>query len=117
MWRPQAWQACARDSGRESERASRMTVRNLGFLFKPTSVALIGASRDTGSVGAVTARNLLQSGFDGPVMPVHPSARRSEERRVGKECVSTCRSRGSQYHTKKTHKENTNTNHKSKHSD
>src|SRR3546814_6958679 len=25
-------------------------------------------------------------------------ARRSEERRVGKECVSTCRSRGSPYH-------------------
>src|SRR3546814_16344419 len=32
---------------------------------------------------------------------------RSEERRVGKECVSTCRSRGSTYHYKKsqqTHK-------------
>src|SRR3546814_16985812 len=28
-------------------------------------------------------------------------ARRSEERRVGKESVSTCRSRGSQYHKKK----------------
>src|SRR3546814_11100264 len=27
--------------------------------------------------------------------------RRSEERRVGKECVSTCRSRGSRYHYKK----------------
>src|SRR3546814_20952089 len=27
---------------------------------------------------------------------------RSEERRVGKECVSTCRSRWSQYHSKKT---------------
>src|SRR3546814_17669578 len=26
---------------------------------------------------------------------------RSEERRVGKECVSTCRSRGSPYHKKK----------------
>src|SRR3546814_12983826 len=26
---------------------------------------------------------------------------RSEERRVGKECVSTCRSRGSQFHEKK----------------
>src|SRR3546814_13464728 len=26
------------------------------------------------------------------------SANRSEERRVGKECVSTCRSRGSPYH-------------------
>src|SRR3546814_17481722 len=28
-------------------------------------------------------------------------ARRSEERRVGKECVSTCRSRWSPYHEKK----------------
>src|SRR3546814_20241847 len=27
---------------------------------------------------------------------------RSEERRVGKECVSTCRSRWSPYHSKKT---------------
>src|SRR3546814_11132074 len=30
--------------------------------------------------------------------------RRSEERRVGKECVSTCRSRGSPYHLKKKQK-------------
>src|SRR3546814_18244658 len=29
------------------------------------------------------------------------SANRSEERRVGKECVSTCRSRWSPYHSKK----------------
>src|SRR3546814_12847143 len=29
---------------------------------------------------------------------------RSEERRVGKECVSTCRSRWSPYHSKKKHK-------------
>src|SRR3546814_11332582 len=33
-----------------------------------------------------------------------PDAGRSEERRVGKECVSTCRSRWSPYHTKKTNK-------------
>src|SRR3546814_12319762 len=32
---------------------------------------------------------------------VAPAARRSEERRVGKECVSTCRSRWSPYHSKK----------------
>src|SRR3546814_16596954 len=33
---------------------------------------------------------------------------RSEERRVGKECVSTCRSRWSPYHSKNNkHKENT----------
>src|SRR3546814_12131273 len=29
--------------------------------------------------------------------------KRSEERRVGKECVSTCRSRWSPYHSKKKH--------------
>src|SRR3546814_4273330 len=28
----------------------------------------------------------------------HPARQRSEERRVGKECVSTCRSRWSPYH-------------------
>src|SRR3546814_19979791 len=32
---------------------------------------------------------------------------RSEERRVGKECVSTCRSRWSPYHTKKNKKNKT----------
>src|SRR3546814_21059810 len=32
---------------------------------------------------------------------VHPHHARSEARRVGKECVSTCRSRWSQYHEKK----------------
>src|SRR3546814_14005893 len=32
------------------------------------------------------------------------TSRRSEERRVGKECVSTCRSRWSPYHSKKTQK-------------
>src|SRR3546814_10999142 len=34
---------------------------------------------------------------------VRPSAR-SDERRVGKECVSTCRSRCAPYHKKKTQK-------------
>src|SRR3546814_15419258 len=33
--------------------------------------------------------------------------RRSEERRVGKECVSTCRSRWSPYHEKKNNKTDT----------
>src|SRR3546814_12634373 len=36
---------------------------------------------------------------------------RSEERRVGKECVSTCRSRWSPYHKKKTKTTLTNDNH------
>jgi acetyltransferase len=49
-----------------------MTIRNLGRLFAPRSVALIGASDRPHSVGAVVARNLLRGGFNGPIMPVNP---------------------------------------------
>src|SRR3546814_14677864 len=34
-----------------------------------------------------------------------PTPLRSEERRVGNECVSTCRSRWSPYHSKKKHRQ------------
>ena len=49
-----------------------MSTRNLDALFEPKSIALIGASNRPGSVGSVVARNLLEGGFDGPVMPVNP---------------------------------------------
>jgi acetyltransferase len=49
-----------------------MSIRNLDRMFAPRSVALIGASDRPLSVGAVVARNLLRSGFDGPIMPVNP---------------------------------------------
>jgi len=55
-----------------------MTIRNLDALFKPRSIAVIGASRRAGSVGAVLARNLFNGGFDGPVMPVNPKHRAVE---------------------------------------
>lgn len=49
-----------------------MTIRNLDALFGPKSVAVAGASKTPGSLGAVLARNLYNSGFDGPIMPVNP---------------------------------------------
>ena len=49
-----------------------MSIRNLDYLFKPKSVALIGASTRPLSVGSVIGRNLLRSQFGGPVMPVNP---------------------------------------------
>src|SRR3546814_2310588 len=36
--------------------------------------------------------------FAAPALGMGPALTRSEERRVGKECVSTCRSRWSPYH-------------------
>ncbi|HVY44139.1 MAG TPA: bifunctional acetate--CoA ligase family protein/GNAT family N-acetyltransferase [Hyphomicrobiaceae bacterium] len=52
-----------------------MTVRNFEYLFKPRSVALIGASNKAGSVGLITAQNLLNGGFAGPVWFVNPRHR------------------------------------------
>ncbi|HEV2674860.1 MAG TPA: bifunctional acetate--CoA ligase family protein/GNAT family N-acetyltransferase [Aliidongia sp.] len=49
-----------------------MSIRNLGRMFAPRSVALIGASDRPQSVGAVVSRNLLRGGFAGPIMPVNP---------------------------------------------
>lgn len=49
-----------------------MTIRNLDAVFKPSSIAIIGASRKPGSLGAVLAHNLFEGGFNGPIMPVHP---------------------------------------------
>jgi acetyltransferase len=49
-----------------------MTVRNFEFLFEPRSVALIGASTQPGSVGLITAQNLLAGGFEGPIWLVNP---------------------------------------------
>ncbi len=49
-----------------------MTTRNLDALFNPRAIALVGASNHPGSVGAVLARNLMESGFKGPVMAVNP---------------------------------------------
>jgi len=45
-------------------------AQNLQKLFKPTSVAVIGASDEPGSPGWIIMRNLTQGKFLGPVMPV-----------------------------------------------
>ncbi len=52
-----------------------MTVRNLDAVFKPASVAIIGASEQLGSVGRVLTENLLEH-FEGPVYLVNPKHRR-----------------------------------------
>jgi len=43
-------------------------------LFKPSSVAVIGASRTAGKVGHDVLRNILNSGYKGEVFPINPNA-------------------------------------------
>jgi len=46
----------------------------LEHFFRPTSVAVVGASRSPGKVGHDTLKNLIDAGFDGPIYPVNPKA-------------------------------------------
>ncbi|MCC6016825.1 MAG: acetate--CoA ligase [Desulfurococcaceae archaeon] len=48
--------------------------RNLELLFKPRSVAVIGASRDPNKVGHAILKNIIESGYKGRVYPVNPKA-------------------------------------------
>src|SRR6266567_6396581 len=63
--------ACSASHGR-TLRGAAMSVRNLEYLFRPGSVAVIGASRKPRSVGATVLRNLVEGGFAGAIVPVNP---------------------------------------------
>jgi acetyltransferase len=49
-----------------------MTGTNFDSLFKPASVAIIGASAKEHSIGKALLANLQQAGFPGPIYPVNP---------------------------------------------
>ena len=49
-----------------------MTIRNLEFAVRPTSVAVFGASARAGSVGRVVMDNIVNGGFEGSIWPVNP---------------------------------------------
>ncbi|HDO26716.1 MAG TPA: CoA-binding protein [Bacteroidetes bacterium] len=51
-----------------------MSDNNLDALFKPSSVALIGASSKELSIGNVIIKNLLHYGFKGTIFPINPKA-------------------------------------------
>jgi acetyltransferase len=49
-----------------------MTIRNLDHALRPRSVAVIGASAESGSVGSKLTQNILAGGFVGEVYLVNP---------------------------------------------
>lgn len=49
-----------------------MTIRNLEYLFKPRSIAVVGRGKPAGDSDATVEFNLIEGGFKGPVMPVNP---------------------------------------------
>ena len=50
------------------------SIPDLSAVFSPRSVAVVGASTRRGTIGGEIFHNLLSSGFQGPVYPVHSHA-------------------------------------------
>lgn len=48
-------------------------MHELNALFRPETVAVIGASRTPGKIGAIVVSNLVSAGFKGKIFPVNPA--------------------------------------------
>jgi acetyltransferase len=57
----------------------------LQALFRPKSVAIIGASRTPGKVGHIVTKNMIESGFEGGIHPINPRA----EEILGLKCYAS----------------------------
>jgi acetyl coenzyme A synthetase (ADP forming)-like protein len=56
------------------ERSRRAAAESLRGVLDPRSVAVVGASRKPGSIGAALVANLKEYNFQGPIHPVNPDA-------------------------------------------
>ncbi len=61
-------------TSRSAARASVAARASLRPFFEPESVAVVGASRERGTVGAEILNNLRTTGYRGRIVPVHPVA-------------------------------------------
>ncbi len=50
-----------------------MGVDKLGKIFRPKSIAVVGASEKEGSIGSALMRNLIEGGYPGDIYPINPS--------------------------------------------
>jgi acetyltransferase len=57
-----------------------MSTYRLDKLFSPRSIAVIGASPRSGSLGLTFLKNLIEGGFQGALYPVNPHHRQIEDR-------------------------------------
>ena len=55
------------------ERAA--AARSVRAILNPTSVAIVGASRHPGTIGAALVMNAMRSGFTGAIYPINPAAK------------------------------------------
>ncbi|MCX6769100.1 MAG: CoA-binding protein [Candidatus Micrarchaeota archaeon] len=56
-----------------AEKLSRK-IKNLDAVFKPSSIAVIGASMEPNKIGHVIVKNFIDGGFAGKLYPINPNA-------------------------------------------
>jgi acetyl coenzyme A synthetase (ADP forming)-like protein len=59
---------------RAAERSQHAAVASMKAFFEPRGVAVVGANRTRGKIGAETLHNLKATGFTGGIYPVNPYA-------------------------------------------
>ncbi|MEA2626918.1 MAG: hypothetical protein QOD06_2963 [Candidatus Binatota bacterium] len=62
----------SRRIGQRRERQA--AARSIRSLLQPGAVAIIGASRNSQGIGSAILRNLISTGFNGRIYPIHPEA-------------------------------------------
>ena len=55
-------------------RSRTAAAASMKAFFEPRVVAVVGANRERGKIGAEILHNLLDAGFRGSIVPVHPTA-------------------------------------------
>jgi GNAT superfamily N-acetyltransferase/predicted CoA-binding protein len=58
----------------ESQRERLAAAQSLRAFFQPRAVAIVGASRQPGTIGQALLTNLTRDGFTGAIYPIHPHA-------------------------------------------
>ena len=59
---------------RPQTRSTKEIVAAMNRIMKPDTVAVIGASAETGKIGNSVMKNLINGGYKGKIYPIHPKA-------------------------------------------
>jgi acetyl coenzyme A synthetase (ADP forming)-like protein len=59
---------------REASRSQEDIVAGMKKIMQPKAVAVIGASNEEGKIGNSVMKNLINGGYKGKILPVHPKA-------------------------------------------
>src|SRR3546814_12061913 len=90
---------CSSDLFRVEDDGPGIPEDEIEAMLEPFKRGEASRSRETGGAGlGLTLARAIAEQHGGSLHLANRRAARSEERRVGKECVSTCRSRWSPYH-------------------